>query len=338
MSLEGCWRLCLRDPDTLRSRQASCHKSNSLSARCHERQTQTRKLDLSNDRQGKAIVLWRTHEQIHTGGRTLDRILPPSAKTKYLHSVICQRGPCWQTRPDGLLQPTEKGLWHSVAEMSDDSYIFKTELLAVLADWPLVTRKWQHMELHCPARVQTGTIAEGKPPSYVLARAGGGLQGSTNETRAQFLRVIGPLIFIAPSSAPLRLHINTFVDRNTQTMHISTLLSCLLAVLVQVQAGTPPAPASAPAPLSPRKFPCPLRLYGECAYAVKKPKSGTKHPLVGEQVTLLDATEDEHNPGTWACPAKDIGIAEPSCCESQKNGFHMAREIWLKECPPNQTK
>ncbi|KAI9606856.1 hypothetical protein H4Q26_006397 [Puccinia striiformis f. sp. tritici PST-130] len=218
------------------------------------------------------------------------------------------------------------------------------------------------MELHCPARVQTGTIAEGKPPSYVLARAGEayrarqmkqGLNFCTDADASRCKNMmqdfVGPIFNPSqPSHWPTHLHRSLISSTQTPHQHLrrSKHPNDAHIHFVKLSAGSPgpgpsrypSRPASAPAPLSPRKFPCPLRLYGECAYAVKKPKSGTKHPLVGEQVTLLDATEDEHNPGTWACPAKDIGIAEPSCCESQKNGFHMAREIWLKECPPNQTK
>ncbi|POW06097.1 hypothetical protein PSHT_10519 [Puccinia striiformis] len=129
-------------------------------------------------------------------------------------------------------------------------------------------------------------------------------------------------------------------------MQITTFLSCLSVILVQVQAGTTPSPAPVPAPapapapptpLSPLGFPCPPKGFGVCAYEIPIPPPTVIHrntyPTVYRKsswrlwsfcgtdmlnihllFSVLDATEDKHKNGTWICPKKNIDKAEPSCC------------------------
>ncbi|KAI7934784.1 hypothetical protein MJO29_016047 [Puccinia striiformis f. sp. tritici] len=63
---------------------------------------------------------------------------------------------------------------------------------------------------------------------------------------------------------------------------ISTFFCCLLAIVVQVRAGSPPPPASVPVPapptpLSPYGFPCPPKAFGVCAYAIPIPPPTVIH-------------------------------------------------------------
>ncbi|KAH9440240.1 hypothetical protein Pst134EA_030320 [Puccinia striiformis f. sp. tritici] len=115
-------------------------------------------------------------------------------------------------------------------------------------------------------------------------------------------------------------------------MQISTFFCCLLAIVVQVRAGSPPPPASVPVPapptpLSPYGFPCPPKAFGVCAYAIPIPPPTVIHRNIYPTVYLLDATEDKHKNGT-----------EPSCCGDPMNKFTAARGLWIRDCPPNQTK
>ncbi|KAH9440241.1 hypothetical protein MJO29_016048 [Puccinia striiformis f. sp. tritici] len=130
-------------------------------------------------------------------------------------------------------------------------------------------------------------------------------------------------------------------------MQVTTFLSCLSIILVQVQAGTTPSPAPVPAPapapapptpLSPLGFPCPPKGFGVCAYEIPIPPPTVIHRNTYPTVYLLDATEDKQKKGTWICPKKNIDKAEPSCCGNPMNKFTIARPLWQQYCPPTKAK